>query len=94
MRAINRPEPSEESISPATSGSSSRPDLVGEAPLTICRYSGMTDRPPNMAMPMMVTWPEATEKVRLRNIRSGSSASSPIRCWIQTNATRPTAPSK
>ena len=54
----------------------------------------MTDRPPNMAMPMMVTWPEATEKVRLRNIRSGSSASSPIRCWIQTNTIRPAALSR
>jgi hypothetical protein len=50
--------------------------------------------PPNMAMPMMVTCAEATEKVPLRKSRNGNSASSPIRCWIHTNAASPAAPMK
>ena len=79
---------------PPTIGSISSPDLVGDAPLTICRYSGSTDMPPNIVMPMMATWAEATEKVGLRNSRSGSMASSPIRCSMTRKAARPATPMK
>ncbi len=81
-------------MSPATSGRISNPDLVGDAPLTICRYSGITDSPPNIAMPMIVTWADATENVLLWNSRSGNNASSPIRFWIQMNSARPLAPTR
>ena len=61
---------------PTTNGIICRPATVGEEPLTICRYSGTVIRPPNIAMPRMVLEIEPTATVRLRNSRSGSSASS------------------
>ena len=49
--------------------------------------------PPNMPMPTMVACAEPTAKFRLRNSRSGSSASSPARLSTRTNAAMPNAPS-
>ena len=40
IRLMTRPEMTEEPMMPTIMGSINRPDLVGVAPLTICRYSG------------------------------------------------------
>ena len=77
---------------PAVSGNSSRPDFVGVASRTICRYSGRQISPPNMPMPMRKPTIAVRLNVALRNIRSGISASSPTRRSTTMNATSPTAP--
>ena len=77
---------------PATSGRISRPAFVGDAPLTICRYSGIDAMPPNMPMPMTSDCAEPSANTPLRNSRSGSNASSPIFASIPTNAAMPTTP--
>ena len=61
---------------PSTNGIICRPARVAEEPLTICRYSGTVNRPPNIAMPRIVLAVAPTATVRLPNMRSGSSASS------------------
>ena len=71
------PEMIEPPMMPNISGISSRPAIVGDTPLTICRYSGSAARPPNMPMPRMKFSTEPMPKVRPRNSRSGISASSP-----------------
>ena len=82
VREVTWPDSSEAAIIPPTSGRMSSPALVGEAPLTICRYSGIEAMPPNIPMPMIVAWAEPTAKTLPRNSRSGSSASSPISASI------------
>ena len=70
------PKTIEPDMMPTTNGIICRPATIGEAPFTICRYSGTVSRPPNMAMPTIVLEIEPTATVRFRNSRSGSSASS------------------
>src|SRR6266700_7621976 len=53
VRDVIWPEIIDAVMMPSTSGRISRPAFVGEAPFTICRYSGMDAMPPNMPMPMM-----------------------------------------
>ena len=77
---------------PAVSGNSSRPDFVGVASRTICRYSGRQISPPNMPMPMRNPTTDVRLNVALRNIRSGISASSPTSLSVIRKAIRPTAP--
>ncbi len=73
------------------SGSSSRPDWVGETPRTICRYTGRNTMAPNMAKPMMNPMALATEKIRLRNSRSGRIGSA-ARPSHHTNSADSTTP--
>ena len=61
---------------PNTSGSICRPATVGLEPWTTCRYCGSSRMPPNMPTPSTMLETAPTANVRLRNIRSGSSASS------------------
>ncbi len=77
MREIIWPAKIEADMMPAISGSISRPAAVGEKPLTICRYSGIETRPPNMPMPRMKFSTEPMANVLPENSRSGMSASSP-----------------
>ena len=73
---IAMPEPMAPVMMPATSGIICRPATVGLEPWTICRYCGSSRMPPNMPAPrtMLPTLP--TAKLRFRNSRRGSSASS------------------
>ena len=63
VREVICPDTSEATIMPATSGRNSRPAFVGDAPLTICRYSGIEAMPPNMPMPTIVACAEPTAKI-------------------------------
>ena len=49
--------------------------------------------PPNIAMPMITLAAIVTAATRMRNIRSGISAASPIACSASTKSTTPRAPS-
>ena len=53
VREMIWPAMIEPPMMPDISGSISRPAAVGDKPLTICRYSGIAARPPNMPMPRM-----------------------------------------
>ena len=65
------------------SGSSSRPDCVGETPRTICRYTGKNTIAPNIAKPMAKPMALDTEKIRLRNSRSGRIGSAARGAMLQ-----------
>ncbi len=72
---------------PAIIGSISRPLRVGEAPLTICRYSGMKMIDPNIARPRMKpapSWPARTSAAR--NSRSGRIGSAARVSWQRRRA--------
>ncbi len=92
VRAMNCPEATDPVMIPITSGSSSRPAMVGELPLTICRYSGRAASTPNMPIPTIRLSTELIAKVLPWNSRSGSRASSPIIRSATTNSTTPSAP--
>ena len=77
---------------PTTIGSIISPALVGEAPCTICMYCGSTVIAPNIAAPTITLAPMTTATVRIRKIRSGIRASSPIRRSASRKPTTPTAP--
>ena len=61
---------------PSTNGVICSPATVALEPCTICRYWGSRSSPPNMPAPMTIEPTPLTVKVRLRNSRSGSRASS------------------
>ncbi len=92
VREVIWPTPMPALIMPTTIGSIISPALVGEAPCTICMYCGSTVIAPNMAAPTITLAPITTATVRILKIRSGISASSPIRCSAYTKASTPTAP--
>jgi hypothetical protein len=73
---IVMPELMAPTMMPRTSGIICRPATVALEPWTICRYWGSSSRPPNMPAPTTTLPRVATVKLRLRNSRSGSSASS------------------
>ena len=76
VREMILPEARLAVISPKTMGSIRKPDSVGEAPRTICMYSGSSMMPPNMAIPTTTLAEIVTDAARLRNIRNGISAAS------------------
>jgi hypothetical protein len=57
--------------SPATSGSTCRPDAVAETPLTYCRCVGRNVMAPSIANPTMNASTTQTEKTDERKSRSG-----------------------
>ena len=77
VREMIWPEMIEPPMMPERQRQQQQAGLVGDTPLTICRYSGSAARPPNMPMPRMKFSTEPRPKVRPRNSRSGISASSP-----------------
>ena len=78
---------------PIIIGISSRPDSVGVAPLTSCRYSGSVLSAPNMPRPISTFTLRPMLNTRLWNSRIGISASSFIRISIRMKAMTPTMPS-
>ena len=77
MREVSWPDTIDETMMPPTSGSIRKPDSIGVAPCTICRNCGSSAIPPNIAMPISRLTIAPSEKMPVRNSRSGSSASSP-----------------
>lgn len=77
VRLIVMPEPMAPAMIPGTSGIICRPATVGLEPCTICRYWGSSRMPPNMPAPRTTLLALPTAKLRCRNRRSGSRASSP-----------------
>ena len=95
VRVVIWPAISEVIITPTIMGVSSRPLTVGEAPCTVCWYSGRNVIAPNMASPARKLSPVTTEKFRLRKTCSGRIGSA-TRASIMMNratVTRATAPS-
>ena len=89
---IRMPLPIDATRMPAVIGRVCRPDSVGVAPFTICRYSGSDIIMPNMPIPITKLMALVSENTGRRNNRIGSSASSPIARSTSTNATSPSAP--
>ena len=71
-----RPVAIEVIVIPTIRGRSSRPDRVGDSPVTSCRNSGRYTVPPNIAMPARKPAALVTLNTLLRNRRSGSTGSS------------------
>ncbi len=92
VRLMMRPEPIEATIIPATIGSIRKPDCVGEAPCTICMYSGRIRIPPNIATPTTTLAAIVTAAARIRNSLGGIRAASPMARSMITNAAKPRAP--
>ncbi len=67
------------SIAPSI-GSSSRPELVAEAPCTACWYSGRKSVAPNITKPTMKPMTDISVKLRLRKMCSGSTGSAALVC--------------
>jgi hypothetical protein len=86
VRLMSWPEEIDVRSMPPIIGSISRPDLVGDAPLATCRYTGMYVTDPNSAKPTMKPTVEVTVNARLRNNRSGNTGSF-ARCSMTTKAT-------
>ena len=80
----------EPAIRPTINGRSSRPDWVGVAPFTSCRYSGNMLMAPNMPRPISTLATRPRLKVELLNSRIGISASSSIRRSTMMKAMMPT----
>ena len=87
------PEAIDEIIRPRIIGSICRPDSVGVAPSTSCRYSGRVSIAPNIPKPTKTPMMVAIEKVFERNSFSGMSASSFMRISMRMKARMPMAPS-
>lgn len=81
IRLVARPAAIEVTMTPAIIGSISRPLFVGDAPLTICRYSGMKMIDPNITRPRMKPAALARAKVRRRNSFSGRIGSLARLSW-------------
>ena len=77
MREVSWPERIDATMIPPTSGSIMKPASMGVAPCTICRNCGSSAMPPNIAIPMSRLSTADSEKMPVRNSRSGSSAASP-----------------
>ncbi len=88
---VTWPETMEALIMPTTSGSICRPEVVGVAPFTICRYCGIIIIAPNMPMPTISSTTLTRLNIPLWNSRTGISASSPTRRSTRTHSSRPTA---
>jgi hypothetical protein len=88
------PLPIEVMSRPRISGSNSRPERVGDAPVTICRKSGRYVVAPKSAKPTMKPIAAATVKTRLENRLIGSTGSAArfstgIKSAVATTATTP-----
>ena len=80
------PEATDAISTPAITGTSWRPDSVGEAPRTTCWNSGRYVSAPNSAKPTTSPIALVTANTRLRNSSSGSTGSGARRSTA-TNAT-------
>lgn len=72
---VTRPAISETTIIDSSIGRSSSPELVAEAPCTICWNSGRKVIDPNITKPTRKPTSEISEKLRLRKMCSGSTGS-------------------
>jgi hypothetical protein len=81
------PDPIEAISTPAITGTSCRPDSVGDAPRTTCWNSGRYVRAPNSAKPTTSPIALVTANTRLRN-RLGGSTGSAARRSTSTKAIR------
>ena len=90
VRAMMLPETMVPDIIPSTIGSISSPAMVGEAPCTICMYSGRIRMPPNIAAPIATLARMVMAAARIRNSLSGIRAASPIARSAKWEAASPT----
>src|SRR3954452_6530496 len=83
---MRRPVMIEAIVKPAISDTMRRPELVADAPVTICRNNGRNDVAENITAPSRKLIAKHTEATELPNSLSGRIGSANRRSWM-TNAT-------
>ena len=91
MRVVIWPAIIEVIMTPTIMGVSSRPLTVGEAPCTVCWYSGRNVIAPNMASPARKLSPVTSAKFRFRKMCSGRIGSAARDSIMRNRATLTTA---
>ena len=93
VRAMMLPETIAPDIMPSTIGSISSPAMVGDAPCTICMYSGRIRMPPNIAAPIATLAQDGRPpRPGSGTAGAGSARRRPSPARRGTNATSPSAP--
>ena len=89
---IRRPVMIEARVSPPIIGTTSSPESVADAPVTVWRNSGRNEVAPNIRAPRRKLIRKHTVAIRLRNSRSGRIGSSTLRSWAMNATVRTTDP--
>lgn len=89
---VTRPATSETIIMASSIGRSSSPELVADAPWTVCWYSGRKSTAPNITKPAMKPTTDIRLKLRLRKMCSGMIGSAAL-VSTKTKPTREATPS-
>ena len=78
---MRRPVMIELIVRPAISGTIRRPELVADAPVTVCRNNGRNDVAPNITAPSRKLIAKHTAATELPNSLSGRIGSCTRRSW-------------